>query len=230
MRARFAVLAVGYPSSMPSCFEPAAKGPAVDARGPPSGFPNPYCAIAVIPGMHTEIPRFAVHEIAFGGPSYGPGDAPGASVDVVTHWTHESGHRLAVHGFWDGDGAGRADGDVSAFVPPLPASGYSIPPSRTFPRFGAPARAIPSSASRRTTRDFGNRTPTPRGVGGFDVRTAPIPTGSETRTTPSSPDTTTRARPGARSGPTTGGMPTTSGSSGSRSREIATRIPTRSRF
>ena len=61
----------------------------------------------------SQVELYAVHEIAFEGPQYGPQDAPTVDVEFITEWRHESGWpRYEIHGFWDGDGAGGTTGKV----------------------------------------------------------------------------------------------------------------------
>ena len=60
-----------------------------------------------------KVPLYAVHEISFVGPTYGPLDSPAAKVDLFTEWRHESDHSsYKVYGFWDSDGKGGASGNV----------------------------------------------------------------------------------------------------------------------
>jgi hypothetical protein len=59
------------------------------------------------------VPLYGVHEIVFAGPACGPADTPARDVELVTRWRHESGRpTYAVQGFWDGDGAGGAAGNI----------------------------------------------------------------------------------------------------------------------
>src|SRR5262245_59950979 len=56
---------------------------------------------------------YSVVEIAFRGPAQGPKDVPARDVDFWVRFRHESGApEYKVHGFWAGDGKGRATGDV----------------------------------------------------------------------------------------------------------------------
>ncbi len=67
-----------------------------------------------------EVPRFHVCEIVFHGPQAGPKDTPARQVRLAVTFLHEkSGKRIKVYGFWDGDGAGAAEGNcfVVRFCP-----------------------------------------------------------------------------------------------------------------
>jgi hypothetical protein len=56
---------------------------------------------------------YSVIELAFTGPSFGPASAPARDVEFWVRFRHESGApEYKVHGFWDGDGAGGASGNV----------------------------------------------------------------------------------------------------------------------
>jgi hypothetical protein len=56
---------------------------------------------------------FSVVEIAFQGPRKGPADAPARDVVFWARFRHEDGRpEFKVHGFWDGDGKGGAEGGV----------------------------------------------------------------------------------------------------------------------
>jgi len=65
-------------------------------------------------GNGTEkVPLYAVHEISFSGPTYGPVDNPTVQVELATEWRHESGHPShKIYGFWDSDGKGGLTGNV----------------------------------------------------------------------------------------------------------------------
>lgn len=55
----------------------------------------------------------AVIELALAGPRLGPRDAPARDVELWVRFQHEGGEpACTVHGFWDGDGKGRATGNV----------------------------------------------------------------------------------------------------------------------
>lgn len=75
-------------------------------------------------GAQTEVPCYSVHELRFEGPTYGPTDAPARDVELVTRWRHETGLTYAIQGFWDGDGRGRAAGNVFKvrFCPTAPGT------------------------------------------------------------------------------------------------------------
>jgi hypothetical protein len=77
------------------------------------------CLATLLPAVDSfakvpeEVPLYAVHEVIFSGPTYGPLDNPTAEVDLVTTWRHESGQpTYSIHGFWDGDGKGGASGNI----------------------------------------------------------------------------------------------------------------------
>ncbi len=56
---------------------------------------------------------YSVIEIGFTGPTFGPSSSPARDVDFWVRFRHESGApEYKVHGFWDGDGAGGASGNV----------------------------------------------------------------------------------------------------------------------
>lgn len=59
-----------------------------------------------------DVPRYDVYEQTFQGPQFSPGDKV-ADVDFYTEWQHESGSpTYKIYGFYDGDGAGGAAGNV----------------------------------------------------------------------------------------------------------------------
>jgi hypothetical protein len=56
---------------------------------------------------------YSVIDLSFTGPSLGPSSTPARDVDFWIRFRHESGApEIKVHGFWDGDGAGNASGNV----------------------------------------------------------------------------------------------------------------------
>ncbi len=52
------------------------------------------------------------YELTFAGPVQGPSDSPARDIDFKVTFQHESGEQITVHGFWDGNGAGGASGNV----------------------------------------------------------------------------------------------------------------------
>ena len=60
----------------------------------------------------SSVPRYGIYEVAYEGPTYRPEDAPARDAELVTQWRHETGLTYTIHGFWDGDGAGGASGNV----------------------------------------------------------------------------------------------------------------------
>ena len=76
----------------------------------------------VLYGLSVEAPvhRYGVHEIVFHGPNCSAKDNPVRDIELVTEWRHESGDRIRVWGFYDGDGRGGIEGNVFKvrFCPP----------------------------------------------------------------------------------------------------------------
>ena len=71
--------------------------------------------LLVAPAAADEVGRGAVHsvvEIGFAGPAQKPTDTPSRDIDLRVTFRHESGAAHTVHGFYDGDGAGGAAGNV----------------------------------------------------------------------------------------------------------------------
>jgi len=63
-----------------------------------------------------------VTEFVFDGPKVAPIDRPAVNIDLAVTFEHEgSGTRIAVQGFWDGDGRGTPEGQVfkARFTPTL---------------------------------------------------------------------------------------------------------------
>ncbi|MBD3376196.1 DUF5060 domain-containing protein [candidate division KSB1 bacterium] len=58
------------------------------------------------------VEKFNVFELAFEGPQYTASENPVRDVVLTTEWQHESGRRIEIHGFFDGDGRGNAAGNV----------------------------------------------------------------------------------------------------------------------
>jgi len=60
-----------------------------------------------------QIPLYEVYEVSFAGPDYTVETNPVRDVILTTEWRHEDGQlRYLIHGFWDGDGKGDAEGNV----------------------------------------------------------------------------------------------------------------------
>jgi hypothetical protein len=101
-----------------------------------AGFPVPPVRVdpvppAKIPGEQAaevgSCPVYFVAEIPFTGPLCGPSDAPARSVEFWVRFRHEGdGATYKVHGFWDGDGQGRASGRAFKvrFCPTAPGRWY----------------------------------------------------------------------------------------------------------
>src|SRR5437773_2265898 len=59
------------------------------------------------------VPVYSPAQITFAGPRQSAADTPARDVQLAVTFRHESGSpELTVHGFFDGDGAGRIDGNV----------------------------------------------------------------------------------------------------------------------
>jgi len=59
-----------------------------------------------------QIPLFEVYEISFTGQNYTVKTNPVKDVLLTTEWRHEDGQpRYIIHGYWDGDGKGGAEGN-----------------------------------------------------------------------------------------------------------------------
>jgi hypothetical protein len=70
-------------------------------------------AIETFGNLTQEVPLYAVHELSFSGPNYGPSDDPTVEVELFVQWRHESGHpSYKIYGFWDSDGKGSPSGNV----------------------------------------------------------------------------------------------------------------------
>ena len=70
-------------------------------------------AIEAFGNLAQEVPLYAVHELSFSGPKYGPSDNPTVEVELIVQWRHESGHpSYNNYGFWDSDGKGGPSGNV----------------------------------------------------------------------------------------------------------------------
>src|SRR5262245_18672582 len=88
------------------------------ARGPIAGLMSLVLLTAVAgrPSAAEELGRgevYATTELSFRGPRMGPADTPARDVEFWVRFRHESGQpEYRVHGFWDGDGRGKPQGDV----------------------------------------------------------------------------------------------------------------------
>lgn len=63
-------------------------------------------------GAPVEVPRYEVYELGFTGKRYTVKENPVRDIVLLTQWRHESGRSYTVYGFYDGDGAGAASGNV----------------------------------------------------------------------------------------------------------------------
>ena len=73
------------------------------------------CGSWIAPASGAEVPavpRYHVLELSLTGPAQGPSDTPARDVALAVTFRHESGRKVRVEGFWDGDGRGGVRGNV----------------------------------------------------------------------------------------------------------------------